>query len=137
VSEYKANLVEKLLFSPLKKFARLAGGRGGCSTRSEYSHCWANGATVPRMWKIGGAKEQPDATITDLLQAVNTLKADIRGLRLEWESTYDKLMKVVSRLNARHRREAQTEETIEPDRPAEPVGIGTHDLLSAARARRR
>jgi len=89
------------------------------------------------MWKIGGAKEQPTAPKTDVEQSLNALKADMRGLRLEWESVYDKLMKVVSRLNARSRREAQTEETEEVERPAAPAGIGTHELLSAARARRR
>ena len=82
------------------------------------------------------AKEQPPPPRTDLEQSLNSLKADMRGLRLEWESTYDKLMKVVSRLNARHRRASAEEQENEVERPAPPAGLGTHELMSAARARR-
>ncbi len=86
------------------------------------------------------AKAQPAPPRTDLEQSVNSLKADMRGLRLEWESTYDKLMKVVSRLNARHRRAAAEEPKPPTGEPPEAAGHqehqGTHALLAGMRARR-
>ena len=89
----------------------------------------------------GGAKveiQEKPAAITSVEQRLDTIEAGIRGLRLEWENVYDKLMKAVSRINARHRREhaepppAELEE--EPAPPA--TGMGTHAVLQQARERR-
>jgi len=76
---------------------------------------------------------------TALEQRIDTLERSNRGLKLEWETVYDKLMKAAARLNARTRR-ATADETALEDTVAtlaeEQTTQGTHAILSEARARR-
>jgi len=91
--------------------------------------------------------ERPLADITALKQEVDDLKRQIRGLKLEWENVYDKLMKAAARINARHRRQQQEEPPPadqfdeETNRQPTPTshpehGFGSHEALTAARGRR-
>jgi len=84
--------------------------------------------------------ERPLAVDAALEQRVDALERGARGLQLEWENVYDKLMKAVSRINARHRRENQEEpppaELEEPTPPMREHGFGTHSALAQARERR-
>jgi len=76
--------------------------------------------------------------ITALELRVNGLEIENRSLKLEWENAYDKLMKAAARLNARTRRETAEDAPTPPNGdPVTPsTGLGSHDVLAAARARR-
>jgi len=83
--------------------------------------------------------ERPLAENTALKQRVDDLERQLRGMKLEWENVYDKLMKAVSRINARSRRENQEEpppaELPEDEPPLH--GFGSHAALRAARERKK
>jgi len=85
-----------------------------------------------------GGKLQEPAAITPLEQRVEALERGHRSMRLEWEDVYDRLMKAAARLNARTRREVAPEppDQVDPVTETPAPGLGTHALLTEARARR-
>lgn len=71
------------------------------------------------------------------------LESGFRTIRLEWEDVYDRLMKVMGRLNARIRK---SESVTSPEADVETIGnpppavfavTGSHAVLAAARAGRK
>lgn len=92
-----------------------------------------------------GAKRLPDddSGVEALRELIKTyddrlraLERGHKGLELEWENTYDKIHKAVSRLNKRQRdadkREAAAQETTD-----EPEGVETPSDLRARILKRR
>lgn len=88
-------------------------------------------------WTAGGRKKENER-IEALERAQERIESSIRLLKTEWIDTYERMNKVMGRLNARIRKAA--DEVPAEEHPAqEPTGpgpVGTHALLTAARARR-
>jgi len=78
-----------------------------------------------------------ESRLEALEQAPKRSKTAIKVLRTEWEDTLDRIQRVLSRLNARHKR-AEKVEAEEPEgEVATPGGVGTHAILEAHRRRKR
>lgn len=74
-----------------------------------------------------------------LQTAQQRLESGLKAIRLEWEDVYDRLNKMVSRLNARIRK-SEGQAALESDDQTIPQGTapprrGTHDILQEARKR--
>ncbi len=89
----------------------------------------------------GGGRKRLLERIAALETAVERLESGRRALTLEWESVYDKMNRIMGRLNARIRKQEASESPESDEQPA-PKGVehpmemtGTHDLLQRARAR--
>ena len=90
------------------------------------------------LWKGGGRKKE-DERIRALELRIEGLEAGHRALKLEWELVYDKMGRLMGRLNARIRKAdaAATEEEPTPETalPAQ-ARFGTHGQMQMARMRR-
>ncbi len=90
-------------------------------------------------WLLGrGGESGLRERIKALEEAVDHHKREVKSLRLEWEDVYDKVNRVMGRLNARIRKAGATsgpesDDQGAPHTPASPTG--THGLLSEMRAK--
>ena len=93
-------------------------------------------------WSNRGGENKEQERIEALEKAQERLESSMRLFRTEWESTYDKLNRLMGRLNARIRKsEAETAPESDTEALTEAPGprriTGSHATLSQARARRR
>jgi len=90
---------------------------------------------MPIWW--GGGRKQDQERLTALEKAVEGLVGGQRLIKLEWESVFDKMNRIMGRLNARIRKsEAVTGS--EDDAEVGPKGLvppGEHEVLERARRR--
>jgi len=92
----------------------------------------------------GGGRKQEKERLKAIEKAIDglenqttSLESAARMLKLEWHSTYDKLNRLMGRLNARIRKNEALEEPESDDRtgPYPVAPTGTHARLTAARAK--
>jgi len=93
-------------------------------------------------WNTRGAKTETSGAITALEERLERLERASKGLKLEWEDVFDRLNRMMGRLNARIRKNnalegAESDGVDAPDASETPrTPHGTHAVLSAMRARR-
>jgi len=102
------------------------------------------------MWKISGRNretrallEQQSTQIEALEKAVDGFESRTKLLRMEWEDVFDRMNRVMGRLNARIRKseavsssENDAEDPQKGVAPSPPVATGTHGILQDVRRRR-
>jgi len=73
------------------------------------------------------------------VERIETLERAISGLRLEWSDTYEKIVRMMGRINKRAALVAAAAETIREDAPGstEPAGVPTDPFSEQVRAIRR
>jgi len=130
--------VEKMWFSPLKtcqKSPGLDGRRGRVRPRHQ-----TGGYLDLIMWlSTRGGRKKLQEQIEASEKRLEGLETGARAMKLEWEMVYDKLNRLMGRLNARIRKSEQTEEAVEEPDNNEPQlrpRFGTHAQMNAARMRR-
>jgi len=93
-----------------------------------------------------GGRKQDTERIAAIEKRLEGLDSGFKTIRVEWEDVYDRLMKVMGRLNARIRKSEagtapESDDHVDGQAPAPPAGLvaltGSHSLLAAARANRR
>jgi len=92
-------------------------------------------------WTRGGENKHSEA-IDALKKAIEGHNSALKVIRLEWEDVFDRLNRIMGRLNARIRKseglqapESDNEAMPQPEMPFTPPG-GTHAMLDAMRRRR-
>lgn len=92
-------------------------------------------------WTRGGENRNTEA-IEAIKKAIEGHNSALKVIRLEWEDVFDRLNRIMGRLNARIRKseglqapESDSETTPQPEIPfGKPTG--THAMLDAMRRRR-
>jgi len=90
-------------------------------------------------WTRGGENRHL-GRIEALEKAIEGHNSALKVIRIEWEDVFDRMNRVMGRLNARIRKSESTESETETAPQAEmPFGppTGTHAMLDAMRSRRR
>jgi len=92
-------------------------------------------------WTRGGENKHSEA-IDALKKAIEGHNSALKVIRLEWEDVFDRLNRIMGRLNARIRKseglqapESDTEAAPQAPNPFE-TPTGTHSMLDAMRRRR-
>jgi len=94
-------------------------------------------------WGTPGGRKKEKERIDALEKRLERLESGFRTIRMEWEDVYDRLMKVMGRLNARIRKSEGVEAPQGDTQPtsdglAPPFAVtGSHAVLTAARASRK
>ena len=92
------------------------------------------------MWGTRGALSKIEARIEVLEKDLKTQERLPKLLKLEWEETLDKMLKVMARLNARIRASEKAEDKLEElpagvDPPEDSIAVGQHARMAKFRTR--